>query len=53
MGGGGVTRCRRTDVHRCTLGRHTDRPAQPSLLPPVVALALAFAALFASGAVRA
>ena len=46
-------RCRRTDVHRCSLGAHLDRPAQPSLLPPVVALCLAFAALFASGAVRA
>ena len=48
-----MTRCRRTDPHLCTLGAHHDRPAQPSLLPLVVALCLAFAALFASGAVRA
>ena len=46
-------RCSVTTAHRCTIGAHTDRPAEPSLLPPVVALALAFAALFASGAVRA
>lgn len=45
-------RCRRTTAHRCQLGRHTDRPAQPSLLPAVLALCGACAVFLASGAWR-
>ena len=48
-----MRRCTRTTAHRCTIGAHTARPAQPSLLPAVLALCAAFAVLFASGAVRA
>lgn len=48
-----MTRCRRTDAHRCTLGAHLPRAAEPPLWPALVVLCLAIAAFFASGTVRA
>lgn len=49
-----MKRCRRTEPHLCTIGRHTAPERRVLPMPATVAaLALAFAVLLASGGWRA